>query len=164
MGGGGVILREHSVRGDCSVRIDGLGFGSEEIAACMARQGLLALELELAGEKCTCIGCGGAAAGLSPAEIGDAVRQAKELGARRIILVNGEVNLYPHLEQVIDDIRGLGMEVEFFSLGAGITAAIALFLSSADVSVVVGLDSMSREVQDRMADWDGAFDAAQAAL
>jgi radical SAM protein with 4Fe4S-binding SPASM domain len=152
------------VRGDCSVRIDGLGFGSEEIAACVARQGLLTLEMELGGERCTCANCGGAGAVLSPAEIGDVVRQAKELGARRIILVDGEVKSYPHLQEVIEDIRGLGMEIEFFSRGAGIDVASAKFLSSCDVNVVVGLDSMSREVQSRLAGWDGAFDLAHVAL
>ncbi len=152
------------MRGDCSVRIDGLGFGSEEIAACVERQGLLALELELCADKCTCAACGGAGVALSPAEIGDVVRQAKELGARRIILVNGEVNPYPHLEQVIADIRSLGIEIEFFTLGAGIDSAVARFLGDGDVRVVVGLDSTNRQVHNRLAEWEGAFDLAQTAL
>jgi radical SAM protein with 4Fe4S-binding SPASM domain len=155
---------EQVVRGDCSVRIDGLGFSSEEIAACVERQGLLSLELELAAEKCACVGCGGTQAGLTAIEISDVVGQAKELGARRVILVNGERKLYPDLQELIETIRGMGLEVELFTHGAGVTSQYAKFLSDSDVHVVVGLDSMTRLVHDRRAGWDGAFDVAQECL
>ena len=152
------------MRGDCSVRVDGLGFASEEIAACVARQGLLSLELELAAEKCDCAAADGPHEPLPPGEISDLVEQAKTLGARRIILVNGQRRPYPHLQIVIENIRGSAMEVELFTNGAGITADFAKFLCDQDVAVVVGLDSMSREVHNRLAGWDEAFDVAHQAV
>ena len=152
------------MRGDCSVRVDGLGFASEEIAACVARQGLLSLELELAAEKCDCAAADGPHEPLPPGEISDLVEQAKTLGARRIILVSGQRQRYPHLQLVIENIRASVMEIELFTRGAGITTDFAEFLRDQDVAVIVGLDSMSREVHNRLAGWDEAFDVAHQAV
>ena len=76
-------MREHNVRGDCSIRVSGVGFGREEIAACAARKGLLSIELDLSsGDECRCAACraapGNSRAALSFQEIGDLLRQARQ--------------------------------------------------------------------------------------
>ncbi len=78
------------MRGDCSVRIEGLVFTAEEIAACAAAQGLLSIEIELSGEAtCDCPACAGDPRPiLSRAELLSLIDQATELGCRKVILID----------------------------------------------------------------------------
>jgi len=130
------------VRGDCSIRVSGVGFGREEIAACAARKGLLSIELDLSsGDECRCAACraapGNSRAALSFQEIGDLLRQARQEGARRCILVDGEPVSHPNLREIIDSAHGMGMEVELFASGAAIDGAMAAFLRRCAVAVVL---------------------------
>ena len=55
--------------------------------------------------------------------------QAKELGARKIIILGGEPMLYPPIIEMIQFIRGLDMDVELFTNGTNITPEMARTLS-----------------------------------
>lgn len=156
------------MRGDCSIRIDGLGFSSEQIDACVQRQGLLSFEINLAlpGE-CRCAACQSpqvAQSTLSLEEIRSLVGQARELGAERCLLVDSEPDSYPKLRQLIDDIRGRGMRVELFTTGLGIDGEMAGFLYRNDVAVVLKLDSLDRDLHNRLVDDDRAFDVIRVAV
>ncbi len=54
---------------------------------------------------------------LTKEEFQDVITQAKELGARKIIVLGGEPMLYPHIMEMIRFIRGLDMDVELFTNG-----------------------------------------------
>ncbi|MGD0540072.1 MAG: hypothetical protein ABSB33_01005, partial [Tepidisphaeraceae bacterium] len=102
------------MRGDCSIRIDGLGFTREQIDACVQRQGLLSIEIDLAlPGQCRCAACQSspqaAQSTLSLQEIRTLLGQARELGAGRCLLIDSEPVSYPELRQLIDDIRSQGM-------------------------------------------------------
>jgi MoaA/NifB/PqqE/SkfB family radical SAM enzyme/predicted hotdog family 3-hydroxylacyl-ACP dehydratase len=119
-----------------------MGFGREEIAACVARRGLLSIELDLSSDgECRCAACRAApensSAVLSSREIGDLLSQARQEGARRCILVDSEPVSHPDLRQIIDAARGLGMEVELFASGAAIDGTMSAFLRQRAVAVVL---------------------------
>jgi radical SAM protein with 4Fe4S-binding SPASM domain len=109
------------LRGDCSIRTEGYGFSTEEIAACAQRQGLLAMELELGGpSQCDCPSCGEGSPRkpLSLEEIGTLVGHAKLLGCRRIILIDVEGGASPNRAGVIGLCRAEGLEIELFTSDA----------------------------------------------
>jgi len=156
------------VHGDCSIRIDGLGFTREQIDACVQRQGLLSFEIDLAlPGQCQCTACQSspqaAQSTLSLQEIRTLLGQAKDLGARRCLLVDSEPASYPELRQLIDDIRGRGMRVELFTSGAGITGDQAEFLRRREVAVAIKLESLDRDLHNRLVGDERAYDAARAA-
>ena len=140
---------------DCPVRIDGFGFTPEEISACMERKGLLSMEIEC---SLTCnFRCPYCYAGndetkpsLSYEKICDVILQAKALGARRIIILGGEPMLYPQLREVIDYLRSLEMEVELFTNGTGMTPEAASYMFSRAVTVVLKLNTLKPELQNRL--------------
>jgi len=46
------------MRGDCSIRVGGLGFTSEQITAAVQARGLLSIELDLSSDsECGCEAC-----------------------------------------------------------------------------------------------------------
>src|SRR3989339_1321450 len=51
---------------------------------------------------------------LTKEEIFDVISQAKELGARRIIILGGEPMIYPHLFEILAFIKKEGMEGHIF--------------------------------------------------
>lgn len=94
---------------------------------------------------------------LSLAEIEDAICQARDLGARKIIILGGEPTLYPHIRHMIRFIRKNGMIVELFSNGAGIGADFAEFLHAENVRVVLKMNTFDEKLQDRLAGKTGAY-------
>ena len=135
------------MRGDCSVRIEGLGFTAQEIADCAQAQGLLSLEINLDSKgPCRCVTCESdptnAGKVLSVLEILGAVDQAKKLGAVRCILVDGESESYADLAKLIEEVRGRGMQVELFTHSPAITGEMANFLYRQRVGVVLGLGEL----------------------
>jgi MoaA/NifB/PqqE/SkfB family radical SAM enzyme/predicted hotdog family 3-hydroxylacyl-ACP dehydratase len=157
------------VRGDCSIRIDGLGFTREQIDACVQRQGLLSIEIDLAlPGQCRCAACQSspqaAQSTLSLQEIRTLLGQARELGAGRCLLIDSEPVSYPELRQLIDDIRSQGMRVELFTGGAGIDGDRAEFLRRCEVAVAIKLDSLNRDLHSRLVGDERAYDAARAAV
>ena len=140
-----------------------LGFTQEEIAASLARGGLLSLELEFT-KKCNlrCIYCyssaGGALDGeLTLPELLGVIEQARQLGARKIVLLGGgEPFLSPHVEEVIQHIHTLGLSQAVFTNGALLTAKMCRFLSDRHVKVAIKHNSFDPGVQDALAGMTGA--------
>src|SRR5689334_802334 len=119
--------------GDCSMRTEGFGFSSEEIAACAARRGLLSMELEFSlACNFRCPYCYTSVLpnqqNLSVEEFKDAILQAVELGARRFVILGGEPMVYPHLREMIDFMRERNLEIEMFTNGTGMTPEAAKYM------------------------------------
>jgi len=101
---------------------------------------------------------------LSPDEIRDAVDQAHDLGARRIILLGGEPMLYPGLRDVVRHLADKGMETEIFTNGTNVTPEMAGFFFGHGVKVVVKLNSFDQVVQTRLTGRKWAYDCIHSAL
>ncbi len=101
---------------------------------------------------------------MTPEEISDCIRQAANLGARKIIILGGEPLLYPELETQLALITELGMAPELFTNGALVTPAIARVLAKYQTRTVVKLNSLDEDVQERMTGIPGALDLALKAL
>ncbi len=141
-----------------------LGFTDEEITECLNKKGLLSIELEFT-KKCNlkCLYCYASAgepleSELSLAELKSAILQAKELGAKKIILLGGgEPLLFYGLTEIVNYIHSLGLKQVLFTNGTLITEKIACFLFDKTVSVIVKGNSLKASVQDELAGVDGAF-------
>ncbi|MDL2274528.1 radical SAM protein [Desulfosarcina sp. OttesenSCG-928-G10] len=101
---------------------------------------------------------------LTVPEIRDVLIQARNLGARRIIILGGEPSIYPHIREMIDFIRKNGMEAEMFTNGTGITPDFADWLSDRQVRVVLKLNTFDPVLQDRLAGRTGAWKIITSAL
>ncbi|MEK6202341.1 MAG: radical SAM protein [Desulfobulbaceae bacterium] len=147
-----------------------LEFTEQEIKEAVAADRLLSMEIEFSRvcnfrcsycyvpEKREYVGeC-------SRDEIKDVLLQAKELGARKIIILGGEPTIYPHLVEMIRFLKEHDLEIEMFTNGTGIDAEMAAILAAAQVRVVLKLNSRKREIQDQLAGRVGAFDIIQTAL
>jgi radical SAM protein with 4Fe4S-binding SPASM domain len=140
-----------------------LGFGKAEIEDCLSRGGLLSLELEFT-RKCNlrCSYCyssaGNALEGeMSADRIADVARQAKALGARKIVLLGGgEPLLFPPFREIVTEIRGLGLSQTLFTNGILLTPGDCRFLFESGVNVVVKKNSLDPAVQDELAGVPGA--------
>jgi radical SAM protein with 4Fe4S-binding SPASM domain len=140
-----------------------LGFSQEEIAACLAREGLLSLELEFT-KKCNlrCIYCyasaGEALEGeMTLDELIGVIEQARQLGARKIVLLGGgEPFLFPHVKEVIRHIHSLGLSQAVFTNGVLLTKELCRFLSDHRVKVAIKHNSFLPAVQDALAGVTGA--------
>ncbi|MFW8601753.1 radical SAM/SPASM domain-containing protein [Desulfobacterota bacterium M19] len=147
-----------------------LEFTEDEIQKAVADSRLLSMEIEFS-RRCNfrCSYCyvpskEELADELSRAELKDAIGQAKELGAGKIIILGGEPSIYPHLEEMISFIKGEGLEAEMFTNGSGITPEMACFLAGNKVRVVLKQNSQDEEIQDRLAGKTGAFQIIKTAL
>ncbi len=141
----------------------GLGFGKEEIDDCVARGGLLSLELEFTRKcnlRCTyCYSSAGDALEkeMSRDRILDVVRQAKALGARKIMLLGGgEPLVFPRFREVASDVRALGLSQTLFTNGVLLTPEVCAFLYDSEVNVVIKRNSFDPAVQDALAGVPGA--------
>ncbi len=101
---------------------------------------------------------------LTPREIRDTLMQARDLGAGKIIILGGEPTIYPKINEMILFIRSLGMDVELFTNGSGITPEFAHFLFDNKIRVVMKMNTFDRELQDKLAGRKGAFEILQSAL
>lgn len=101
---------------------------------------------------------------LSPDELRDAVLQAKDLGAQKIIILGGEPTIYPHIRAMIRFIRENGLVVEMFTNGSGVTADFARELYARDVRVVLKMNTFRADLQDLLTGTTGAYDIIQTAL
>ncbi len=90
-------------------------------------------------------------------EIQDVLCQARDLGARKIIILGGEPSIYPHLAEMLRFIGKQGMAMEIFTNGTGITPELAEIMAEEQVRVVVKMNSRNEELQDRLAGKKGAF-------
>ncbi len=148
-----------------------LGFSEREIAECVERGALLSLELEFT-RRCNlrCIYCYASAGEaleheLSLGELLDVVTQAKDLGARRIVLLGGgEPLLYPKVRDVIQSIHSLGISQALFTNGVLLTSCLCRTLFDHRVTVVIKHNSFSPAIQDELAGVAGAHVGIQRGL
>jgi len=140
-----------------------LEFTEEEIRAAAAADRLLSMEIEFSRAcnfRCAYCYLADRTAGageLSRAEIKDVILQAKELGARKIIILGGEPSIYPHLVEMLRYLGSLGLQVEMFTNGTGVTEELARVLAEEKARVVIKMNSRDASVQDRLAGKKGAF-------
>jgi radical SAM protein with 4Fe4S-binding SPASM domain len=140
-----------------------LEFTEEEIRAAAAADRLLSMEIEFSRAcnfRCAYCYLADRTAGadeLSRAEIKEVILQAKELGARKIIILGGEPSIYPHLVEMLRYLGSLGLQIEIFTNGTGVTEELARVLAEEKARVVVKMNSRDASVQDRLAGKKGAF-------
>lgn len=145
------------------MQIYNLEFSEQEIRDAVASDRLLSMEIEFSRvcnfrcsycyveEKTECTG------ELSRQELKDVILQAKQLGARKIIILGGEPSIYPHLVEMLDFLSGEGLEVEMFTNGSGINQELAAVLARHKVRIALKLNSRNEQIQDRLAGKKGAF-------
>lgn len=149
----------------------GLEFTREEIDDARLNNRLLSMELELS-RRCNleCVYCYAASGRpleneLEVDEILDAVDQAADMGAKKIIVLGGgEPLLYPHLFRVIDYIADRNLAVDLFTNTTLMDYDIAQRLAGRRVSVAIKMNSRHEEVQDLLAGRPGAARAIQQGL
>jgi MoaA/NifB/PqqE/SkfB family radical SAM enzyme len=147
-----------------------LEFTEEEIRAAAAADRLLSMEIEFSREcNFRCAYCyledrTAAAGEMSRQEIREVILQARELGARKIIILGGEPSIYPHLIEMLRFLGELGLEIEMFTNGSGVTGELAAVLAEERVRVVVKMNSRDAAIQDRLAGRKGAFEIIGQAL
>ncbi len=147
-----------------------LEFTEEEIQEAVAQNRLLSMEIEFS-RRCN-FGCSYCyvptkeelANELSEEELRDAIRQAKGLGAGKIIILGGEPSIYPKLCEMILFIKEEGLGIEMFTNGTGVTPDLAKFLAKNKVRVVLKQNSRNEATQDRLAGKIGAFKIIKNAL
>jgi radical SAM protein with 4Fe4S-binding SPASM domain len=154
----------------CQTQIYGSEFTSEEIAEAVQHGKLLSMEIEF-NSICNfrCVYCYAAENGhrkdeLTTDEFRDVIAQAKELGARKIIILGGEPMLYPHILEMIEFIRGLDMDVELFTNGTAITPDMARTLYDHRVRVVLKMNTFDEKLQDTLSGRKGAYHQIQQAF
>lgn len=101
---------------------------------------------------------------LSPEEIRAVILQAKELGARKVIVLGGEPSIYPHTPELIQFMRSHGLVVEMFTNGSGISEDLASMLYEHEVRVVLKMNSLDEALQNRLSGHPQAFRVINTAL
>jgi radical SAM protein with 4Fe4S-binding SPASM domain len=154
---------------ECFEPISGFEFSPEEIAETVARKGLLSIEIEFS-QKCNfrcpyCYVADGARpeGEMSADEIRNTLREARELGSKKIVILGGEPMIYPRLKEMVAYIRELGMDVELFTNGSNVTPEMARFLLDHRVKVVLKMNTRKPELQDKLSGRAGAHDVIQGA-
>lgn len=154
----------------CTSRIYGSEFTREEIEAASKTGGLLSMEVEF-NSVCNfrCLYCYAANKPapedeLTPAEFKDVILQARELGARKIIILGGEPMLYPHIMEMVRFIRGQELEIEMFSNGVNITPEAARELYENRVVVALKMNTFDEKIQDLLSGRSGAYRQIQDAF
>ncbi len=93
---------------------------------------------------------------LTPEQIRDAILQAKELGAKKIIILGGEPTIYTGLSEMIEFIRRQDLVAELFTNGSGITSEFAAFLLNEKVRVILKFNTFDEALQDELSGFKGA--------
>jgi radical SAM protein with 4Fe4S-binding SPASM domain len=147
----------------CQTQIYGAEFTNEEVAEAVRDGKLLSMEIEF-NSICNfrCVYCYAAESGQRPNELTedefrDVIRQAKDLGARKIIVLGGEPMLYPHILEMLRFIRSLDMDVELFTNGTGITPEMAKTFYAMHVRVVLKMNTFDEAIQDKLSGRKGAY-------
>jgi len=154
----------------CHIKIANFEFAAEEIEAAVRNKRLLSMEIDFS-VHCNfhCPYCyisekSSIENELTIEEIHDVILQAKNLGAKRIIILGGEPMIYPHTLDVIEFIRGQDIEVEMFTNGSLITADVAKQLFNNNARVVLKMNTLFEDIQDMLAGKKGAFQVIQDAF
>ena len=145
-------------------------FSIEEIKKAASANSLLTMEIELS-MKCNynCVYCYTSqqvpdSNDMSYQEITDIIAQAKELGARKIIILGGEPTIYPDFFRVVDYINELGLEVEIFTNGSMISLEMAKELYNRKVRTVLKLNSIDPEIMNKLTGRTDGYDNAMNAI
>ena len=144
-------------------------FSEAEALAAAADGRLLSAEIEfnrLCNYRCPyCYAVGNhEKSELSAERAADVIRQVAALGARKIVVLGGEPLLCRELKQHIELINSLGMAAEIFTNAALMTKEWATFFFTHGCRVVVKLNSMRPEVQEKLTGVPGALDNALRAI
>lgn len=144
------------------MQIYNLDFTEQQVRAAVAADRLLSMEIEFS-RVCNfrCSYCyveekKERASELSRVEIKDVILQAKELGARKIIILGGEPSIYPHLVEMIGFLSGNGLTIEMFTNGTGIDKELATVLARHKVRIALKMNSQDGHIQDALAGKKGA--------
>ncbi len=147
---------------DCNKRIFNVDFTDEEIRNAKESGRLLSMEIEF-NTKCNfqCPYCYVKSDSFFDKEmdlkqVRDVILQAKELGARKIIVLGGEPLVYPYILESLSFMRDQGLEVEMFTNGSQVNAAIANTLFNLGVNVVLKMNSFNKETQDLLTGIQGS--------
>ncbi len=149
----------------------GNDFTPEEIAACKAGGGLLTLELECS-RICNlrCVYCYSSAGVPLPEELAwdeiqSVLDQARELGARRIIVLGGgEPLAWGRIRELLRSIHQRSLGIDLFTNGTLLSADLARELYDLGVHPVIKMNSRNPAVQDSLAGRQGTFEAIEAGL
>jgi len=154
----------------CQTQIYGAEFSNELVAEAVRNGKLLSMEIEF-NSICNfrCVYCYAAENGqrrneLTVEQFQDVITQAKELGARKIIVLGGEPMLYPSILDMLRFMRGLDMDVELFTNGSGITPEMARTLYDMRVRVVLKMNTFDEKLQDTLSGRKGAYDQIRRAF
>ncbi len=147
----------------CQNRIYGAEFSQQEIAEAVREGRLLSMEMEF-NKSCNfrCLYCYASDHAvhrneMSKDEFIDLINQARELGARKLIILGGEPMLYPYIFEMIRYIRSLDMEVELFTNGTNMTRENAQELYAIGVRVVLKMNTFDEKLQDTLSGRKGAY-------
>ncbi len=147
----------------CQKRIFGAEFSRKEIKETSGSDRILSMEIEF-NRSCNfnCIYCyvqddSQGRKELTKEEARDVLDQAKELGARKIIVLGGEPMLCPHIFEMLDYMRRQEMEIELFTNGTSISEEAARKLSDLGVVVVLKMNTKNEKLQDILSGRNGAF-------
>jgi len=145
-------------------------FAPEEIEWAVRNHKLLSLEIEIS-QACNfrCIYCYnssgvGARDHLDLDEAFDAIRQAKDLGARLVVILGGEPMILPSIMNVVEFIHEQGLRTQVFTNGTDISPERARRLRELNVGVVVKMESLDREVYESLTGIEGSYDIMRYAL
>lgn len=95
----------------------------------------------------------------------DAIKQAYELGAKKIgIIGGGETLLYPSLFDVIDFMKNLGISVSVFTNLTLMTPRRAKKLFEREVHIVAKCNSLNPKIQDFLTGMKGSFQLIQGSI
>lgn len=154
----------------CHNIIPDFEFTREEIDQTLKNNGLLSLELELS-LRCNfrCPYCYVPDKSFpdnefSKKEIYDVILQAKEMGAKKIIILGGEPTIYPHILEIIKFMKKENLEIEMFTNGSGVSKDFAKQLFENEVRVVLKMNTFDEDLQDMLTGTKGSYWMIQNAL
>ena len=154
----------------CQNRIYGAEFSKEDIRKAVEKSGLLSMEIEFNSDcNFNCVYCyspniSRKSDELTPDEFCCTIRQGKELGVKKIIVLGGEPMLYPTIMEMTRFIRAEGLALELFTNGANITRQAAREFVGLGVTVVLKMNSREEKIQDMLTGKKGSYRQIQAAL
>ena len=154
----------------CMSRIYGSEFSKEEIENAVTNGRLLSMEIEFS-LRCNfqCIYCYVSnnvqyENELTQEEIRNVIDQARELDARKIIILGGEPMLYPHSMEMIRYIKQQGLDIELFTNGTHLTPSVTKELFDNGVRVVLKMNTFDEGLQDILCGKKGAYQQIQGAF
>jgi radical SAM protein with 4Fe4S-binding SPASM domain len=154
----------------CNSQLPNFEFDRALIDEAVKEGRLLSLEIEFSRKcnfKCAYCYVPGKSAGrdeMTRDEIRDVIIQAQELGARKIIVLGGEPMIYPGIFEMLEFIGERGLEAEMFTNGYNVSAQNAKRLFELDVNVGLKMNSLHKEIQDRLTGVPGSYEIIQSAL